>query len=100
MSALRICQKENCNEACIPLGKYCQIIELVNMSKKTGVLKVLMSGNFCVSHGGGKRCQKEGCTKVQKSNRFCSAHGGGKNAREGGSNGAQVQQLLYKTWWR
>ncbi|CAL5425713.1 unnamed protein product [Camellia sinensis] len=35
--------------------------------------------DFCVRHGGSKRCKSEGCGKsAQGSTDFCKAHGGGK----------------------
>ncbi|THU53513.1 hypothetical protein C4D60_Mb10t15200 [Musa balbisiana] len=45
--------------------------------------------DFCVRHGGGKRCKTEGCGKsAQGSTDFCKAHGGGNRCTWGqpGSN--------------
>ncbi|KAJ0100564.1 hypothetical protein Patl1_21672 [Pistacia atlantica] len=40
--------------------------------------------DFCVLHGGGKRCKFEGCGKsAQGSTDFCKAHGGGKRCSWG-----------------
>lgn len=40
------------------------------------------AGGFCVSHGGGKRCQSEGCPKgAQAGGVFCKSHGGGRRCR-------------------
>lgn len=40
--------------------------------------------DYCVRHGGGKRCQAPGCGKsAQGSTDFCKAHGGGKRCAWG-----------------
>jgi hypothetical protein len=55
---------------------------------------------FCISHGGGKRCQyPEGCDKsAQGSTLFCNAHGGGKRCQypEDCDKGAQGSTLFCK----
>lgn len=50
---------------------------------QTYVLDVFgASGGFCVSHGGGKRCQADGCAKgAQAGGQFCKSHGGGRRCR-------------------
>lgn len=45
--------------------------------------------NFCVRHGGGRRCHSVGCGKsAQGSTDFCKAHGGGKRCLWGHSSGS------------
>lgn len=40
------------------------------------------TGGFCVSHGGGKRCQAQDCAKgAQAGGVFCKSHGGGRRCR-------------------
>ena len=34
--------------------------------------------NFCISHGGGRRCTFPGCTKGARDRLYCAAHGGGR----------------------
>eukprot|EP00854_Cymbomonas_tetramitiformis_P008690 gene8690-biopygen8835 len=47
--------------------------------------------NFCVAHGGGKRCQRDGCTKrAVGTTPYCVSHGGGKRCQiEGCTKSAQ-----------
>lgn len=46
--------------------------------------------NYCVSHGGGKRCSVVGCEKGARDRFFCTAHGGGKRCSETGCARAAV----------
>jgi hypothetical protein len=48
------------------------------------------STQFCISHGGGWRCQREGCTTAAQGKKFCSGHGGGPRCQHPNcSKGAQ-----------
>jgi hypothetical protein len=54
-----------------------------------GCTKTRLGPQYCIRHGGGKRCEVEGCTKgasgtVGGGARFCIAHGGGRRCRVDG----------------
>ena len=53
--------------------------------------------NYCVKHGGGKKCKSEGCDKsAQGSTDFCKAHRGGKRCcwgQEGSVYGGSVLDM-------
>lgn len=47
--------------------------------------------NFCVRHGGGRKCAMEGCAKVARGRTsHCAAHGGGIRCCVEGCNKAAV----------
>jgi hypothetical protein len=45
---------------------------------------------FCISHGGGHRCQYPGCMKGARDKKWCTAHGGGKRCEIEGCSKAAV----------
>ena len=58
--------------------------------KYDGCIKIAI-GDFCVSHGGGKRCVEDGCESSARSKSdFCKKHGGGKRCKQDGCNNSAV----------
>ena len=45
---------------------------------------------YCISHGGGHRCQFPGCLKGARDKKWCTAHGGGKRCEVDGCIKAAV----------
>ncbi|KAK3238186.1 hypothetical protein CYMTET_51787 [Cymbomonas tetramitiformis] len=54
------------------------------------------STEYCVAHGGGKRCQADGCTKSARgSTDYCKAHGGGKRCQADGCTKSAIGSTEY-----
>ena len=63
---------------------------IIPRCEETSCKKGQVSGyQFCIAHGGGKRCKESECTKTAKTGGYCGTHGGGKRcAHKGCTTGA------------
>ncbi|CAK9022538.1 Probable WRKY transcription factor 19 (WRKY DNA-binding protein 19), partial [Durusdinium trenchii] len=76
----RRCEFEDCTKSA--MGKSLLCIAHGGQRKKRcteeGCEKGALKGGYCVSHGGGRRCEFEDCTKSARGKSLlCVAHGGG-----------------------
>lgn len=79
------CGIKSCLEEAIPEKRFCR----KHMSRAChypACTKTRLGPEFCIRHGGGKRCEFPGCAKgasgtVGGGARWCIAHGGGRKCR-------------------
>jgi hypothetical protein len=69
------------------------------MCKRIGCGKQAVRGgdpDYCIAHGGGRRCQQSGCKNVaQGGTRFCKRHGGGRRCQQEGCGTAAQGNANY-----
>ena len=79
------CSMKSCTDSAIAGAKFCRR-HLSRACHFEGCCKTRLGPEFCIRHGGGKRCEVPGCTKgasgtVGGGARFCISHGGGRRCR-------------------
>ena len=79
------CAVKTCSELVMPEKRFCRR-HISRACHFAGCTKTRLGAEFCIRHGGGKRCEVPGCAKgasgtVGGGARFCIAHGGGRRCR-------------------
>ena len=79
------CAVKSCNEEIAPDKRFCRK-HSTRACQHPGCTKTRLGPQFCIRHGGGKRCEVPGCNKgasgtIGGGAHFCIAHGGGRRCR-------------------
>jgi hypothetical protein len=92
------CAVKSCHDEAIPDKRFCRR-HVSRACHYPGCTKTRLGPQYCIRHGGGKRCEVPGCAKgasgtIGGGARFCIAHGGGRRCRIEGCNSTAKREGL------